>query len=167
MAAARRDDLTGWRAALGPLLRILALALVVYVVHAITRAAPWLMWLLTAAWVRAAWRATRTPAEDIDEPLDDEPDEPDVEAVVALLFEVLGDRDRVHLSTVLAHLHEKGQCEGWTVADLRARLEVLGVPVEPKLKIGGVPTRGVLRVALLDHFPSWEAAPSPATVDAA
>ncbi|AAR29716.1 hypothetical protein VWBp26 [Streptomyces phage VWB] len=167
VAAGRRDDLDGWRAALGPLLRLAALAVVAYGVYAIVRAVPWLMWALTAWWLRAAWRATRTPAEDADEPLDDEPDGPDVEPVLALLFEVLGDRDRVHLSTVLAHLHAKGKCEGWKVADLRARLDSLGIPVEPKVKIGGVPTRGVLRDALLAHFPDRGTSPSPATVDAA
>lgn len=167
VAAGRRDDLDGWRAALGPLIRLAALAGVAYGVSAIVRAVPWLMWALTAWWLRAAWRATRAPAEDVDEPPVDEPDEPDVEAVLALLFEVLGDRDRVHLSTVLAHLHAKGQCEGWKVADLRARLEALGIPVEPKVKIDRVPTRGVLRDALLAHFPDWDASPTPTKVDAA
>ncbi|MFD0078212.1 hypothetical protein ACFVIY_37925 [Streptomyces sp. NPDC127166] len=165
--AGRRDDLTGYRAALGPAVRLVLLCAVAYGVLAVVRAAPWLMWLFAGWWLRAAWRATRAPGENVDEPLDDEPDEPDVEAVVALLFEVLGDRDRVHLSTVLAHLQKEGQCEGWTVADLRARLDALGIPVRPKVKVGGVPTRGILRADLASHFPGPEMPPSPATVDAA
>jgi hypothetical protein len=165
--AGRRDDLSGWRAALGPVVRLVALGSVAYGALWVVRALPWLMWLLTAWWLRAAWRATRTPAEDMGDERVDEPGEPDVEPVLALLFEVLGGRDRVHLSTVLAHLQEKGQCEGWKVGDLRARLEALGIPVEPKVKVGGVPTRGVLRDALLAHFPDRETSPSPKTVDAA
>lgn len=165
--AGRRDDLAGWKAALGPVVRLVLLAAAASALLAAVRAVPWLMWLLAGWWLRAAWRATRTPAEDVDEPPVDELAEPDVEPVLALLFEVLGDRDRVHLSTVLAHLHEKGQCEGWKVADLRARLDALGIPVEPKVKIGGVPTRGVLRDALLAHFPDRGTSPSPAKVDAA
>ena len=170
VAAGRREDLSGWAAALGPAVRLMALAAVAYGVLALVRAMPWLMWLLTALWMRAAWRAT-APVEDTDEePLDEEeqpPAEDPAEAAVALLREVLGDRPGVHLSEVLAHLQKHGQGEGWKVADLRLRLEALGIPVEPKLKLSGVPTRGV-RAADLDRlFPTEETSPSPARVDAA
>lgn len=167
VAAGRRSDLTGWRAALGPLARLAALTLAAYVVQAVVRAAPWLMWLLTAAWLRAAWRAARVPAEDTDEPFDDETDGPDVTAVLALLATVLDGRDRVHLSTVLTHLQEQGHGAGWKVSDLRARLEALGVPVALKVKVAGVPTRGIVRADLDARFPGWDTPAPPAAGDAA
>jgi hypothetical protein len=150
--AGRRDDLAGWRAALGPLLRLAALGAVAYALWAIARALPWLMWLLAGWWLRAAWKAGRAPAEDAP---DETPESPDVEAVRALLLEAMGDADAVHLRTVLAHLQQQGHGEGWTVADLRARLEALRIPTHPKLKVPGSksPTRGIRRADL---------APSPA-----
>ncbi|MFB7278067.1 hypothetical protein ACFCZV_13245 [Streptomyces hydrogenans] len=173
VAAGRREDLSGWAAALGPAVRLVALAAVGYGALALVRAMPWLMWLLTAWWMRAAWRAT-APAEDADEELEEgsvDEEEPLVgapaEAAVALLREVLAGRPAVHLSTVLAHLQEHGQCGGWKVADLRARLEALGVPVAPKVKVNGVPTRGVYAADLDRLFPTEETPPSPARVDAA
>ncbi|MFE6225466.1 hypothetical protein [Streptomyces sp. NPDC057854] len=170
VAAGRRADLSGWAAALGPVARLVALAAVAYGALAVLRSMPWLMWLLTAWWVRAAWRAT-APADGADEEpavAEEQPPAADpAEAAVALLREVLGGHPAVHLSTVLAHLQQHGQCEGWRVADLRTRLEALGIPVDPKVKVGGVPTRGV-RAADLDRlFPTEETAPPPAQVDAA
>ncbi|MFJ3097368.1 hypothetical protein [Streptomyces hydrogenans] len=170
VAAGRRDDLTGARAALGPLVRIAVLALLALGGYRAVRAAPWLLWPTALIWAVAAWRAGR-PTEGSEDAPDEEADEPaaapSAEAAVALLREVLGDRPGVHLSEVLAHLQKHGQGEGWKVADLRLRLEALGIPVEPKLKLSGVPTRGV-RAADLDRlFPAEETASSPARVDAA
>lgn len=141
--AGRRDDLTGWRAALGPLLRLLVLGALAYVVWAIVRALPWLMWLLAGWWIRAAWKAGKATAPAAD----DAPASPGAEAVRALLLEVMGDADAVHLRTVLAHLQEQGHGEGWSVGDLRARLEALQIPVQLKVKAPGSksPTRGVRR----------------------
>jgi hypothetical protein len=162
--AGRRDDLTGWRAALGPATRMLLLGGAAYVALSVLRAVPWLMWAITAWWLRAAWKTTvEKPAE---QPPADCPERPDPGPVLELLREVLGDRDRVHLSTVLAHLQNEGQWEGRTVADLRVCFEALGVPVRPKVKVGGVPTRGVLRDDLNDHFPGWETPPVSHQVDA-
>jgi hypothetical protein len=83
------------------------------------------------------------------------------EAVRRLLLNVIGDAHGVHLKTVLAHLQEHGQWEGRKVADLRVHLEALGIPVDPKLKVAGVPTRGVLRTALEALPPLEETSPSP------
>jgi hypothetical protein len=170
VAAGRRDDLSGWAAVLGPAVRLVALAAVAYGALALARAMPWLMWLLTAWWARAAWRAAAAAEGDEETLVDDEEQPPAADpagAAVALLREVLGDRPAVHLSEVLAHLQEHGQGEGWKVADLRARLEALGIPVAPRVKVGKIPTRGV-RAADLDHrFPTRETSPSPAQVDAA
>ncbi|CAL9503089.1 hypothetical protein [Streptomyces sp. enrichment culture] len=159
-ARGRRTDLTGWRAALGIVVRLALLILGVYVLARIVRALPALMWLLSGWWTVAAWRADRTPAEAPAEPAAEAPAVPDREAVRALLLEAMGDADAVHLRTVLAHLQEQGHGEGWDVADLRARLEALSIPTHPKVKAPGSksPTRGVRRADL---------APSPAaTVEA-
>lgn len=162
VAAGRREDLPGWRGALGPLVRVGLLAALAYVLYSIVRALPWLMWLLTGLLLRAAWRASRGAGAE--EPEEEQP-APDAEAVRTLLLECLGDRPAVHLSTVLAHLQKTGQGEGWTVSDLRARLEALGIPVRPKVKVGGVPTRGVHRDDLQGPPPAdaTEASPAPST----
>lgn len=83
------------------------------------------------------------------------------EAVRRLLLDVMGEADKVHLNTVLAHLQKHGQWEGKTVADLGVHLRALGVPVQPKVKVGGVPTRGVLRADLQAPSPLADTSPSP------
>lgn len=140
------------------------------------RAAPGLLWVVTAVWLWAAYRAGRehapaAPTEDVDHVPAEDPDRPpettDAEAVRTLLLDLIGDASGVHLSTVLAHLQKEGQGVGWKVGDLRARLEALGIPVEPKLKLSGVPTRGVRRDALLAPSPAEAPAPSPEASTAA
>ncbi|MYS47553.1 hypothetical protein GTY23_41565 [Streptomyces sp. SID5998] len=165
-ARGRRADLTGWRAALGVLARLAVLGFGLYVLARIVRALPALMWLLTAGWLAASWRAGRPPKE---QPLAEGEDEaapvPDREAVRTLLLEAMGDAPAVHLRTVLAHLQQHpttaARTAAWTIADLRFRLEAVGVPVHPKVKApGGGPTRGVRRV---DLPPSPDAAPQAST----
>lgn len=150
-ARGRRDDLTGWRAILGVLARLALLALGIYLLARAVRALPNLLWLLSSAWVAGAWRAGRaaTPQDDAEPPAGEAPAGPSGDAVRALLLEVMGDAPAVHLRTVLAHLQERGHGADWTVADLRARVEALGIPV-PKVKVPGSksPTRGVRRVDL-------------------
>ncbi|MEU0084915.1 hypothetical protein [Streptomyces sp. NPDC006274] len=165
--AGRREDLDGWRAALGPLLRLAVLAAAACVAYAVVRAIPWLMWLLTAWWVRSAWRAAPAAQQAAGTPPVEAPDQPGVEPLLALLRQVLGGRPAVHLSEVLTHLQAHGQWEGRTVADLRAHFEALRIPVDPKVKVGGSPTRGVRRRDLDAHFPGWETPPVSQQVDAA
>ncbi|MFE5258260.1 hypothetical protein [Streptomyces coelicoflavus] len=149
---ARRDDLTGVKAALGCWARLALLALGLYLLWRLIRAVPNLLWLLSAGWLVASWRAGRTASAPAAE---EHSAAPDVEAVRALLLDAMGEADAVHLRTVLTHLQERGHGEGWTVGDLRARLEALHIPVQPKVKAPGSksPTRGVRRADL---------APSPA-----
>lgn len=160
----RRADLTGWRAALGPLARLAVLALLAWLLYLAVRALPWLMWVLTAAWCWAAWHAARpTPQEAAAE----SPAAPSPEPVRTLLTDLVGDRSGVHLKTVLAHLQERGQGEGWTVTDLRVRLEALGIPVK-KIKAGGKsPTVGVHRDDLSAPSPGEDPGPSPSSSTAA
>lgn len=146
----RRNDLSGWRAVLGVIARLALLLFGAYLLARIVRALPALMWLLTTGWTIVAWRAGRpAPATPAEAPAEGAP-APDREAVRALLLEAMGEADAVHLRTVLAHLQEKGHGKGWTVGDLRARLEALGIPVHPKVKAPGSksPTRGVRRADL-------------------
>lgn len=87
--------------------------------------------------------------------------EGDRAAVQRLLLDLMGEADKVHLNTVLAHLNEKGQWEGRTVTDMRARLTLLGIPHDRNVKVAGVPTWGVRRAALEAPSPLPEGAPSP------
>jgi hypothetical protein len=81
---------------------------------------------------------------------------------VRLLYELIGDaRARAPTATVLTHLQEHGQWEGKEVAELRQHLEALSIPVQPKLKIGKTPTRGVARRPRRPP-PDRETSPSPA-----
>ncbi|MFC9847778.1 hypothetical protein ACFWFF_01510 [Streptomyces sp. NPDC060223] len=86
----------------------------------------------------------------------------ELETVRGLLLDLIGEAHGVHLRTVLAHLQKHGQWEGRTVAELRVHLEALGVPVQPKVKVAGTPTRGVLRADLEALSPLPETSPSPA-----
>ncbi|MFI0268581.1 hypothetical protein [Streptomyces luteogriseus] len=164
--AGRRADLDGWRAALGPVLRLVVLGVALCAVWAVVRAWPWLMGLLAGCWIRAAWRAGKaTSPEAADEPPADAPAMPDVEAVRRLLLDVMGDASGVHLRTVLAHLQEHGQWEGRKVADLRVHLERLDIPVDRGVKVGRTPTWGVRRRDLEAPSPAepQEASPAPST----
>lgn len=154
-----RADLTGWRAALGPIVRAVFLAGAAAAGGLVVRARPWLMWVLTAWWLIAAWRASRpAPDGDAEDGPEEEPEHPSTEAgpdiLRQLLADLIGDRPGVHLSAVLAHLQEHGQGEGWEVADLRARLEAQRVPVRRSVKVAGRVAYGVHRDDLQ--------APSPA-----
>jgi hypothetical protein len=152
--AGRRDDLDGWRAALGPLVRLAMLGAAAAALYGIVRAVPWLMWLVTGAWLRAAWKAGKLSTETAEEEPDEAPAEPGRDAVLTLLTDLIADRPGVHLATVLAHLHERGQGEGWTVTDVRARLAALGVPSRRSVKVDRRVAWGVHR----DDLPT----PTPA-----
>ncbi|MGC4946192.1 hypothetical protein ACLQ2N_08295 [Streptomyces sp. DT224] len=145
--AGRRDDLDGVAAILGCILRVAILGGAAYGAWWLVRRWPVILWAAVPLWL---WAAVRALDHDEKEATAEEP--PPVatrDAVVQLLHEVLGDRPAVHLSEVLEHLQSKGQGKGWKVADLRARLEALGIPVELKVKVGRKgPTRGVLKAAL-------------------
>lgn len=166
--AGRRGDLTGWRAALGPLLRLAILGALAYALWAVVRALPWLMWLLVGWWLRAAWKAGRSAPAD---PAEDDParaaHDQHVRVLRKLLLDLMGTGAGVHLRTVLAHLQEHGQWEGRKVSDLRAHLERLGVPVDRNVKVGGVPTWGVRRRDLEAPSPAAAEDPSPSSSTAA
>lgn len=154
----RRADLTGWRAALGCWARLAALALGGYLLWRLVRTVPSLLWLLTAGWLVASWRAGKpAPAEVVEEDPLEAPEQPPAvasgEALRSLLLDLMGTGPAVHLSTVLDHLQQRPDTApltaSWGIADLRSCLEGLGVPVHPKVKAAGKgPTRGVRRADL-------------------
>ncbi|MFH9692652.1 hypothetical protein [Streptomyces globisporus] len=148
--AGRRDDLTGVAAALGCIARALLVAAGAYLLWRIIRAAPALLWALVPVWCWAALRAApRTAAEPAPEEVPEEAEPDPRDAVLRLLYEALGDRPSMYLSDLLQHLQEQGHGKGWSVADLRARLEALGIPVEMRLKTGGRgASRGIVRAQL-------------------
>lgn len=117
------------------LARLAVIALAGWAAWRMVRGAPWLMWPLAAWWTIAAWRAGTTPAKATGAP--------DPHAVRQLLADLIGDGRGVHLSAVLQHLQERGHGEGWTVADLRVRLDALGVPVRRSVKVAKRVTWGV------------------------
>lgn len=164
-ARGRRADLTGWRGALGIVVRLALLVLGVYLLARMVRALPALMWLLTGWWTIASWRAGKPPAAPAEEAPQQAPAEAGVEAVRTLLLDLIGTGSGVHLRTVLKHLQEHGQWQGRTVTDLRVHLERLGVPVDRGVKVAGVPTWGVRLRDLQAPSPAeaQETSPAPST----
>jgi hypothetical protein len=153
-ARGRRDDLTGWKAVLGILVRLALLLFGAYLIARIVRALPALMWLLSTGWTVAAWRAGQaapaTPKEAPAEVPEQPPPAASGEALRGLILDLMGTGSAVHLSTVLAHLQQRPDTAAltasWEIAHLRSQLERLGIPVHPKVKAGGKgPTRGVRR----------------------
>lgn len=140
-------------------------------------------------WCVAAWLAAPADAvEDLDEEPADEPSEgtseaggdgvaveefvedaPEADPVAAgallqLLHDCIGHGNGVHLADALATLHHHGMLADWTVTDLRAQVEALGVRVRPSLKVGGRVRVGVHRddltaVSWTPPPPSSEGAP--------
>lgn len=166
--AGRRDDLTGWRAALGPIMRMVLLGLVAYAVWAIVRALPWLMWLLTGWWLRAAWKASRdAPGKAIEEPAKypagHAPD--DVrEATLEWVWQLVGDTQGVHLRDLLTHAHAHGLLTDVDLPAFRGHLERWEIPVRKRVRVRG---RGVTVGIHRDDLrapssPSPEAAPTEA-----
>ncbi|WP_431980027.1 hypothetical protein [Streptomyces qinglanensis] len=160
--AGRREDLDGWRAALGPLVRLAALGAVAALVYGlVVRALPWLMWALTAWWCRVAWQAGRDapvtadgtgPAE---EPTD--ASEEVYDATLTWIWQMVGDRQGVHLRDLLANAQAAGLFEGLDVAALRGHLEDWDIPVRKRVRVRGLGvTLGIHR----DDLPAPAAAPS-------
>ncbi|MFJ5089986.1 hypothetical protein [Streptomyces sp. NPDC088674] len=142
VARGRRHDLTGWRAALGPLLRLALLAGLGWLVWRLLQARIWwLTWSLAALWVGAAWALTREPEEEAADEWPEEDEEPPAsppgEAWRAFVVRSIGDRKGVHLRTLLALLQEVGHHPDWKVADVRLACERAGVPVRARVRVKG------------------------------
>ncbi|MGW0545366.1 hypothetical protein ACWD0D_34485 [Streptomyces griseoincarnatus] len=154
--AGRRTDLEGIAAILGCIVRLVVLAAGAYGAWLLIRRWPAVLWVLVPLWCWAAIRAI--PGEDEETPEEDasapQATEAQREQLLTLVRDLIGDRPGVHLSTLLDHLQKHGQGEGWTIALLRTRLPLLGVPVRKSVKVARRVAYGVHR----DDLPQ----PSPA-----
>lgn len=151
--AGRRDDLDGVAAILGCALRLVVLAAGAYGVWWLVRRWPVILWAAVPLWCWAAIRALDT---DDETPAPAEATEAQREQLLALVRDLIGDRPGVHLATLLDHLQKHGQGEGWTVALLRERLPLLGVPVRRSVKVAKKVAYGVHRDDLPATSPTEE-----------
>lgn len=160
VARGRREDLKGWRAVLGCWLRLAVLTLGVYLLWRLVRAMPQLMWLLSAGWIVAAWRAGRESPEDAEEePARASPD--DVRAATLdWIWQRMGDAQGVHLRDLLAHAQAHGMFGGMDVATFRSHLERWDIPVHRGVKVRGVPTWGVRKRDIQPPAPVADTVPS-------
>ncbi|AQW55275.1 hypothetical protein ACIQPP_05495 [Streptomyces violaceusniger] len=135
----RREDLDGWRAALGPLVRLAVVGALAYAVWAAVRRWPWLLWLLLAAFLRAAWNAAHKrpadePADDSDERSPEDRRAAAEKAFLEYLVSSIGDARGVHLSTLAQGLDKPGLLPGWGVAEVRAQCNALDIPCRRSVK---------------------------------
>ena len=159
--AGRRDDLTGWRAALGPLARLAVLAVAAWILYSLVRALPWLMWILVAIGLRVAWRAGKqTPVagagEDSVRASERSPEETR-EAIHTWVRAAIGERQGVHLRDLLTNAQQHHMFEGLEMADFRTHLERWEVPVRKRVRVRGLGvTVGIHR----DDLPAPAGTPS-------
>lgn len=155
IAAGRRDDLTGWRAALGPIVRAGLLLAAGYLAVRIIRAVPAVLWLLAPAWLVAAYRLGFAPAPAPEAEPAAQPVLDPVAALALWLLDVIGDRPGVHLAELYPAMRRLTGHHDRPDAVLRAALRARGIPIVRSLRIGPVAGRsGVRRAdveALLPH----------------
>lgn len=128
--------------------RLAGLAAAGWMLGGMVIAAPGMLALVAAAWLVAGWRAGR----------DVEQREANQLAFVQLLRNLIGDRNGVLLSAVVAVLQERNP--DVELAHVRAQCEALGVPVRDKLKVDGSVSVGVHVDDLLGEW-DVRAAPPP------
>ncbi|MFI7009992.1 hypothetical protein [Streptomyces sp. NPDC050145] len=149
VAAGRRDDLTGWRASLGPIFRVAVLGALAYVLWALVRAWPWLMWALTGWWLHAAWKAGRAPAGAPVETPAETPEDEHRTVFVRWLDEVTRGRNGIHLGELHKLLAKRPALAHLKRADVTPLLRRYEVPVERTLRVDGIAGRsGVSRAAV-------------------
>lgn len=95
--------------------------------------APQMLWLAVSLWLAAAWRAGRAIEEE----------QRNEERFVQWVRDVIGDRNGVLLSELLAAWHEADLNLDWDVAQVRAICERLEIPVRDKLNVGKSVSVGV------------------------
>ncbi|WP_406420885.1 hypothetical protein [Streptomyces sp. NBC_00842] len=157
--AGRRDDLEGIAAILGCILRLVLLGAGAYGLWLLIRRWPGILWAAVPLWCWAAVRAI--PEDGAEQAAQEESTEAQREQLHTLVRGLIGDRPGVHLSTLLDHIQKHGQGEGWSIATLRTRLPLLGVPVRKSVKVDKRVAYGVHR----DDLPATS--PTEATAEAA
>ncbi|MBZ6250555.1 hypothetical protein KVH27_19505 [Streptomyces olivaceus] len=158
----RRQDLTGWKAALGCWLRLGLLVVGGWLLWRLVRAVPNLMWVLTAGWIVASWRAGKpAPAEALDEASEEPPIEapeiPHRHLLIHWLDRLTRDRAGIHLTELHQTLTKDPAAATLTRAQMRAWLDRHHITVDRTLRVGSVAGRsGVSRAtveALLRTIP--------------
>ncbi|MEU3447234.1 hypothetical protein AB0H29_08385 [Streptomyces thermolilacinus] len=166
--AGRRDDLDGWRAALGCIVRAALLAGGLWLLWRAVRAFPALMFLLVPVGLAAAWRVGRSPhpttaATTGAAPAADE-QQPDVDLPGAVRA-AAGPHSGAHLKVLAAHLTKTTGRE-WDIAAVRAACRAAGIPID-QVRMGTGPksvTSGVRLKDLPDPPPTPSPAPAVAVV---
>ena len=160
-ARGRRDDLSGWRGALGIFVRTALLLLGVYVLARIVRALPSLMWLLVSWWTIASWRAgkpavgppAKTPDEVPEESREGAPARPaaDPQTVLILWLDHLTrDRPGIHLDELHQALARHPDLARLKRAEMRAWLDRHHITVDRTLRVGAVAGRSGVSRATID-----------------
>jgi hypothetical protein len=153
-AAARRDDLTGWQAALGPILRTGLLLAGAYTLLRIVRALPVLLWILAPAWLIAAYRAAPPPAGDQTPPTPAQAPGEDPPArrpadprthLLRWLLHTINSSPGIHLRELYPAMRQLPGLEGLPDTALRAALTHLGISPVRSLRIGSVAGRSGIR----------------------
>lgn len=162
-ALARRngDRLAAWVSATGgrrdALLRCGCLGAGVTFTVLVLVTSPLVLGVAVSVWVVKAWRA-REPVPVVAEP-EVVFDQAEAEAAfLRFLADCIGDGNGVHLADALATLQAHGYHPGWSIGDLRAQCEALGVRVRDSLKVAGRVRVGVHSADLAAALP----APPPA-----
>lgn len=137
VSASRRKDLEGWKAAAGPLLRLVVLGVGAWLAYKLLRAVPWLMWAVCAGWCWAAFMVTRKASADASDEAPERAPEDVRAAVLDWVRQAIGDRQGVHLRDLLANAQHHGICVGMELTDFRAALEARGVPVRKRVRVRG------------------------------
>ncbi|MFI1580035.1 hypothetical protein [Embleya sp. NPDC020630] len=127
----------------------------------------------TPAWLAAAWWHGPAATEATDEP---KPEAPPLDPAAArhrdltAIRRAIGDRRGIHLAEITTRLQAAGV--PWDTADVRAWITGHGVPIRPKLRVGGKAGRVNAGVhvddleAALNPAPQPDPDPSPAGVAA-
>ncbi|RKN61879.1 hypothetical protein D7231_31905 [Streptomyces klenkii] len=132
----------------------------------------WLLWFAAAWWCAAAYRATAPPKEPSAPKrkrgkgapagaVEEAPQGPAKDPLLALVEQLIGTANGVHVAAVLQALQRADGSPDWGVPEVRAALEARGVRVRPSLKVAGRVSVGVHRddltaalAALPDPAPS-------------
>ncbi|MEU2180089.1 hypothetical protein [Streptomyces thermolilacinus] len=159
--AGRRDDLEGWRAILGCVVRAALLAGGLWLLWRAVRAVPALMLLLVPVGVAAAWRAghpQRTPVATAPRPSGEHPVDVDLAAAVRA---AAGPHSGAHLTAIAAHL-AKTTGRPWDVAAVRAACTAAGITTA-QVRMGTGPKAVTTGVRLKD-LPASSPAPAVGVV---
>ncbi|MFJ4624249.1 hypothetical protein [Streptomyces sp. NPDC088812] len=169
VARGRRTDLTGWRSVLGCWARLAALGIGLYLLWRLVRAIPNLLWLMSAVWAAADWRAGRPAVEEPAQPLTEgaagAPRGDVRDATLTWIRQQIGDRQGVHLRTLLRHAQAHGMFEGMEVTEFRSHLERWGIPVRDQQRVRGMGVTVGIRATDLDA--SVSPSPEPVAEEAA